>query len=91
MGAESLLKGLTVQEANGLDKEITEEVTNHLFRDEGADFGSDLMARNLQRGRDHGLPGYSSFRRLCGLAAVSGLAARDRWSLLPSMSCAQAV
>ena len=53
--------GLITQPAQEMDKEITSEVTNLLFPEVGASFGTDLAARNIQRGRDHGLPGFCCY------------------------------
>ena len=64
-GMEKLLSGMTRQPAQRMDPFITEEVTNLLFKEKKS-FGGDLIARNIQRGRDHGLPSYSEFYRKYG-------------------------
>ena len=61
LGMEKILMGLVTQAAQTNDRFVTEEVTNLLFPEEGADFGGDLVARNIQRGRDHGMPSYVAF------------------------------
>lgn len=50
---------------------IAQEVTNHLFQEHGHNFGQDLIARNLQRSRDHALGSYAEFREFCGLSPLS--------------------
>ncbi|ROT81056.1 hypothetical protein C7M84_000189, partial [Penaeus vannamei] len=48
-------------------------VAGRLFRGE-LPFGLDLVAVNVQRGRDHGLPPYTAMRAVCNLPLVASFA-----------------
>ena len=51
---------------------ITDEVTNHLFEDKKKPHsGMDLASLNIQRSRDHGIPGYNLYRAICNLTRFS--------------------
>ncbi|XP_036904649.1 thyroid peroxidase [Sturnira hondurensis] len=67
-GVDPLLRGLLVQPAKLQvpAQLMNEELTERLFvlSSEGT---FDLASLNLQRGRDHGLPGYNAWREFCGL------------------------
>jgi peroxidase len=65
-GIEHLLLGLCTFQAEKVDRSFARGIINHLFERERSP-GLNLIALNIQRGRDHGLPGYNEFRKYCGL------------------------
>lgn len=68
-GIEPLLRGLANQLCQRVDVFIIDEVRNFLFGQPGSG-GFDLASLNIQRGRDHGLPGYNDVREALGLGRV---------------------
>lgn len=67
-GIEPVLLGLLANESQGTNREIAAGLTKHLFQQPESEHGFDLAALNIQRGRDHGLPGYGAWRRECNLS-----------------------
>ncbi|XP_046445457.1 chorion peroxidase-like [Daphnia pulex] len=68
---DAVLRGLVDQWPQNMDEWVSEDVTNHLFQSAKRDFGFDLVSLNIWRGRDHGLPGYNTYRQVCGLPRVT--------------------
>ncbi|XP_048519800.1 uncharacterized protein LOC109542192 [Dendroctonus ponderosae] len=65
---DQMARGLVSTPMETLDQFITGEVTNHLFEDKKIPFsGIDLVALNIKRARDHGIPSYNNYRALCNL------------------------
>ncbi|XP_059161749.1 peroxidase-like [Physella acuta] len=59
------------QQLKKCDRNFAMDVTRFLFEPaKGPGKGLDLVALNIQRGRDHGVPPYYKLRRLCGLRPV---------------------
>lgn len=65
VGLEPVLLGATHQLAEAVDTVVVDALRNHLFENHGG--GMDLVAMNLQRARDHGIPLYCDARELYGL------------------------
>jgi len=57
---DDIIRGQTMLPAAAWDPAFNEDITNKLFHEE-----LDLVALNINRGRDHGLPGYNTYRGIC--------------------------
>ncbi|XP_013777552.2 uncharacterized protein LOC106462198, partial [Limulus polyphemus] len=64
------LLGLVSQRAQRRDEFISKEMTNSFFSDSKPGSGMDLAAMVIQQGRDHGIAGYTHWRKFCRLDPV---------------------
>ncbi|CAG0896179.1 unnamed protein product [Cyprideis torosa] len=89
---ERILSALTTQKAQSFDRFFTKAITNNLYfgsfdtNSTGAEFGADLIAFNIQRGRDHGIRNYNDVRCFCGMKRAGTTAPPEinptTWQLL---------
>jgi len=74
---DELVKGMTMQPSQLYDNNFVEAITTGLFDGE---MGLDLIAINIQRGRDHGLQPYLDYRHACGTAGGGTITSFDQLS-----------
>ncbi|KAH7642873.1 peroxidase-like [Dermatophagoides farinae] len=67
---DSFIFGMVNQPAYRVDVTMANEITNHLFQKPGEQFGLDLAAINILRGREMGVPGYNYMREYCGMQRI---------------------
>ncbi|CAD7699985.1 unnamed protein product, partial [Ostreobium quekettii] len=65
-GIEPLLRGMSVGQQSSGSPHFPSALQTYLFGNP-VHRGTDLFARNIQRGRDHGIPDYNSAREHLGL------------------------
>lgn len=65
-GIDPILRGMAAVKSEKLQAKFIDDLRNFLFGEPG-EGGSDLASKNLQRGRDHGLADFNSYRECLGL------------------------
>ena len=70
-GVDSILQGASLKKMQEIDHIVVENLRSFLFGAPTSTTLLDLAALNIQRGRDHGLPGYNSVRQAYGLSTFS--------------------
>lgn len=62
---DSIVRGLVGKSGQRFDPFCTADLRNMLYKSKSETSGTDLPAMNIQRGRDHGIPGYTNYLHLC--------------------------
>ena len=61
------LTGAAKQSCPKVDLTVTDKIRNHFDHN-----NEDVIARNIQRGRDHGIPDYGTLRKACNMSSLNG-------------------
>ena len=64
-GIDAIMRGNVATPGMAVDTSFANDVRNNLFKSFGSDEGGDLLAINIQRGREHGIGSYLAVRRWC--------------------------
>lgn len=70
---ESIARGFLKDPIMKVDRWFSHDISKHLFEtldDFGRPFHFDLISINIQRGRDHGISGYTKYRQFCRLTPI---------------------
>lgn len=73
-GIDVFLRGAMYARAQEVDTQVSDMLRNSLFSNVHGVSGVDLIALNIQRGRDHAIPLYNQLRRLFTLRTASSFA-----------------
>jgi peroxidase len=58
IGTDPIIRGFVSQNSQSMDSFISAQVTSHLFAEHPPQgLGEDLASLNMQRAREHGIPG----------------------------------
>ncbi|CAL7938603.1 unnamed protein product [Xylocopa violacea] len=67
---DGLLRGMATQTSQKMDTSLIEDVRSKLYAANEDSLGLDSISLDIQRGRDHGLPGYNYYRKYCDFPAA---------------------
>jgi len=70
MNLDGFVRGMAEEEGMAWDENFISDVRDHLFEANESEGGLDLVALNIQRGRDHGIPGYIKYLEICGQTKI---------------------
>ena len=84
-GIEPFIQGMISQQQQNLDTKVIDDVRNFLFGVPGQG-GLDLVAINIQRGRERGLPDYNTIRKGIGMAPIESFDEINRDNFFQTMA-----